>query len=87
MALLSRTLGKSAGLGGTQQPGAGSTFPFLQPSRPGAPASSTGSGIFADFQNASADVRAGRVSLAVLETMLILLVLFYLWTHNVQGGG
>lgn len=87
MSILSGRLTGSAGLGGTSSSGPGSLSTFLQPNRPGTPASSTGSGIFADFQNASSDVRSGKVSLAVLESMVILLVLFYLWTHNVQGGG
>lgn len=79
MSVLSGKFGSSAGLGGSPSGGPAQSY--------GAPAQSTGSGIFADFRNASSDVRQGKVSIAVIETLLILLVLFYMWTHNVQGGG
>jgi hypothetical protein len=82
MSILSGRLGTGAGLGGS--PGGG---PVQSYGTPMAPATSSGSGIFADFKNASSDVRQGRISIAVLEALLILVVLFYIWTHNVQGGG
>lgn len=81
MSVLSGKLNISAGLGGTSQGGPAQSYGAAMP------ASSTGSGIFADFRNANTDVRQGRISIAVLETMLILIVIFYIWTHNVQGGG
>lgn len=81
MSLLSGKLGTSSGLGGIS--GGGPAQSYGSPM----PAQSTGSGIFADFKNANADVRQGRVSIAVIESLLIILVLFYIWTHNVQGGG
>ncbi len=81
MATLSGLLGTGAGLGGAK--GGGPAQSYGSPM----PAQSTGSGIFADFKNASSDVRQGKISIAVLESLLILLVLFYIWTHNIQGGG
>lgn len=81
MSVLSGRLGSAAGLGGS--PGGGPAQSYGAPM----PAQSTGSGVFADFRNATSDVRQGRISIAVLESLLILCVLFYIWTHNVQGGG
>lgn len=81
MGLLSGKLGQSSGLGGAS--GGGPAQSYGSPM----PVQSTGSGVLADFRNANADVRQGRISIAVLESLLIVLVLFYIWTHNVQGGG
>ena len=86
MSTLTGKLTRAAGLGGVPSAGAQSTSTYGMGSQMAA-ASSTGSGILGDFKNASSDVRQGRISVAVLESMLILLVLFYIWTHNVQGGG
>lgn len=33
------------------------------------------------------DVLSGRVSLVFLEGAIVALVLFYVWTHKIQGGG
>lgn len=82
MGALSGLLGQSSGLGGSPGGGPAQSYGSPMPAQ-----QSTGSGIFADFKTASSDVRQGRVSIAVLESLLILLVLFYIWTHNVQGGG
>jgi len=79
MSVLPGRLGTSAGLGGAPSGGPAQSY--------GAPAASTGSGVFADFRNASSDVRQGKVSVAVIESLLIICVLFYWWTHAVQGGG
>lgn len=81
MSVLSGRLGTASGLGGSS--GGGPAQSYGTPM----PAQSTGSGVFADFRNASSDIRQGRFSIAVLESLLILLVLFYIWTHSVQGGG
>lgn len=81
MGSLSGLLGTSAGLGGS--PSGGPAQSYNSP----APAQSTGSGIFADFRSANTDIRQGKVTIAVIETLVILMVLFYMWTHAVQGGG
>ncbi len=81
MGMLSGKLGGSAGLGGASQGGPAQSYGSPMP------AQSTGSGIFADFRTASGDVRQGKVSIAVLESLLILWVLFYIYTRNIQGGG
>lgn len=54
------------------------------------PASSRGSSqpnAFGEFQSGIADVTQGRVSLIILDTLILLLIAFYLWTHRAQGGG
>jgi hypothetical protein len=33
------------------------------------------------------EVTAGRVSLGMLGALVVVVVLFYLWTREVQGGG
>jgi len=33
------------------------------------------------------EVAAGRVSLGMLGALVVVLVLFYVWTRDVQGGG
>lgn len=82
MGLLSRTLSSSSGLGGIAGGGPAQNY-----GTPMAPASSTGSGVLSDLRSARGDVMHGQISIAVIESLLILLTLFYLWTHNVQGGG
>ena len=79
--LLSGRLGSAAGLGGAAQGGPAQNYGSPMP------AQSTGSGIFADFKTASGDVRQGKLSIAVLESLVIVWVLFYIYTRNIQGGG
>jgi hypothetical protein len=81
LATLSGLLGGSAGLGGTRTGGPAQSYGAPMP------ASSTGSGVLADFRSATSDVKQGRITIAVLESLVILVVLFYIWTHSVQGGG
>ena len=40
-----------------------------------------------EFQGGLSDVFRGRVTLIMLDTLILLLVAFYLWTHRAQGGG
>jgi hypothetical protein len=42
---------------------------------------------FGEFKSGVSDVTKGRVTLLMLDTLILLLVLFYLWTHRAQGGG
>jgi hypothetical protein len=42
---------------------------------------------YGEFTAGIKDVTQGRVSLLILNSLIILLVLFYLWTHRAQGGG
>lgn len=81
MSVLTGRLGSSAGLGGTPQGGAGSQSTFLLP------AASTGGGAFAEFKSGLGDVKSGKVTLLMLDSLVLVLVLFYIWTHRVQGGG
>lgn len=42
---------------------------------------------FGEFSSGVADVTRGRVSLLMLNSLVLLLVVFYLWTRSHQGGG
>lgn len=44
-------------------------------------------GLPLDGRYGSDQVMGGRLSLGMIQVALILLVLAYLWTRNVQGGG
>lgn len=44
-------------------------------------------GLPLDGRYASDQVMGGRLSLGMLQAAVIILVLVYLWTRNVQGGG
>ncbi len=41
----------------------------------------------AALQQGIGQVATGRVSLIMLDTLIISLIAFYLWTHSVQRGG
>lgn len=40
-----------------------------------------------EFASGIGDVTRGRVSLLMLDSLILLLVVFYIWTHRAQGGG
>lgn len=42
---------------------------------------------YGEFTAGIRDVTQGRVSLLMLNTLIVLLILFYLWTRSAQGGG
>ena len=44
-------------------------------------------GAIKQFRSELGDAMTGRVSLLMLDTMILGLVLFYLWTRSAQGGG
>jgi hypothetical protein len=71
---VSGVIGRSSGIGGTVQTAA-------------PPASAPGSSAYGEFRSGVGDVTQGRVSLLILNSLILLLVLFYLWTHRAQGGG
>lgn len=55
-----------------------------------APAAATGapsSSAYGEFKSGLGDVTRGRVTLLMLDTLILLLVVFYVWTHKAQGGG
>lgn len=72
MARLNTTLGRSGGTVQTAPPPASDKV------------SQTA---FGEFSSGVMDVTQGRVSLLILNSLIILLVLFYIWTHRAQGGG
>ena len=44
-------------------------------------------GAIKQFRSELGDAMTGRVSLLMLDTLILGLVLFYLWTRSAQGGG
>ena len=54
-----------------------------------APAASApgASSAYGEFRSGLGDVTSGRVSLLMLDSLILFLVVFYVWTHRVQGGG
>jgi hypothetical protein len=50
-------------------------------------ASAPGGGAYGEFRSGLGDVTSGRVSLLMLDTLILFLIVFYVWTHRVQGGG
>lgn len=80
MSLLSQSLGSRSGLGmGNTQPSGG--YSPNQTATAGIPA------MVGTFGEGTRGLIAGRVSLILLEGIVLGLVGFYIWTHNVQGGG
>lgn len=75
MARLDNVLGRAQG-SATVQTGA-----------PPASDRSSSQGAWGEFQSGVGDVTRGRVTLLMLDTLILLLVLFYIWTHRAQGGG
>lgn len=51
------------------------------------PAASDKAGFVSEFSSGVSDVMQGRVTLLMLNTVVLGLVAFYIWTHDVQGGG
>jgi len=45
------------------------------------------SSAYGEFRSGLGDVTRGRVSLLMLNSLILLLVVFYIWTRNAQGGG
>lgn len=86
MSILTERLTKSSGLGGPPSAGAQSTSTFGMGTLMQA-ASSTGGGVLGRVSAAGSDVRQGKVSLAVLEVVIAFLVVWYVWTRAIQGGG
>ena len=85
--LLGGKLTASAGLGGTPSAGAYSNPSYGSNSTMVA-ASSTGPiPGFGTVQQGAGDLGQGRVTLAGLELLVLGIVVFYIWTHKIQGGG
>jgi hypothetical protein len=51
------------------------------------PATASSPGATREFRSGLGDVTQGRVSLLMLDSLILLLVVFYVWTHRAQGGG
>jgi hypothetical protein len=65
------------------------TAPTVQmsPSQSGSPVVSNQPGALSEIRTGVSDVMHGQVSLLMLNSAILFLVAFYLWTHKVQGGG
>lgn len=59
--------------------------PVTGGARAAAPAASGGA--IGQFRSELSDAMTGRVSLLMLDTLILGLVMFYLWTRSAQGGG
>ncbi len=72
--------------GGTSQR---STSPTAEtPSSTRVSGISTGSLLpIGEIKSGAADIMQGRISLIMLDTLVLVLLGFYVWTHNAQGGG
>lgn len=44
-------------------------------------------GAIGQFTTGVSDVMQGRLSLLMLDTLILLMIAFYIWSHKVQGGG
>lgn len=44
-------------------------------------------GFAPEFLSGLGEVMQGRLSLLMLNSFIVLLLAFYVWTHRVQGGG
>jgi hypothetical protein len=53
----------------------------------GAAAAAPAGGAIGQFRTELGTAMSGRVSLLMLDTLILGLVLFYIWTKNAQGGG
>lgn len=50
-------------------------------------ANRTAPGVIGELREGLDDVTRGQVSLLMLNTLVVALIAFYLWTRNAQGGG
>jgi hypothetical protein len=53
----------------------------------GAVAAAPSGNAIGQFRTELGTAMSGRVSLLMLDTLILGLVLFYIWTKNAQGGG
>lgn len=51
------------------------------------PGAAGGGGVLVELQSGFSDAMRGRVSLLFLNSMILALVAFYVWTRRAQGGG
>lgn len=89
MSILSGKLTTSAGLGNVGSAGAYSSAAYGGNSTM-YPASSTGSGnmnLVGTAQTGIGNIFEGKLTLAAIEVIVAGLVVFYVWTHKIQGGG
>jgi hypothetical protein len=79
-------MNRKRGIGG----GYGDITPMAIAGNPGGgTANAAGVNIIAGPQFASGlgEIAQGRLSLIMLDSLIVLSIVFYLWTHKAQGGG
>lgn len=64
-----------------------STSVQLAPPQASDRTSAVSSGFVREISDEINDVFTGRLSLLMLNTLVLALVVFYIWTRNAQGGG
>jgi hypothetical protein len=69
----------SGGISDPRDPTAGGRKTLVQ--------SSSRVGFLPEFAAGLGNVMQGRISLLMLDTMIVGLIGFYVWSHKVQGGG
>jgi hypothetical protein len=69
--------------GGMRRGATSSSSPVTSGTR----AAASSGGPVAEFRGELSNVMSGRVSLLLLNTLVLGMVLFYVWTRNAQGGG
>lgn len=51
------------------------------------PVAPVSTGAIGEFRGGLSDAMSGRVSLLMLDTVVLGLLVFYYWTRHAQGGG
>lgn len=65
----------------------GGTVMTAPPAATGAGSTQGAPSAFGEFTAGVGDVTRGRVSLLILNSLVLALVVFYIGTHKAQGGG
>ena len=72
-------LGSSAGMGGAPSAGTYTNSSYEAPQQ--------GLAAIGEFRHGVSETIHGRISLLMLNSFILLWVLFYIYTNRVQGGG
>lgn len=67
--------------------GSGGTVVMAAPAGSSPGSTSGAPSAFGEFTSGVGDVTQGRISLLILNSLVLLLVVFYIATHRAQGGG
>jgi hypothetical protein len=69
--------------------GAGRTVPTVVTASPPGSSPTNGGppGVVSEIRGQVSEVMQGRLTLIALDTMILGIIAFYLWTRRAQGGG